>query len=476
MSQPSPLEPARQRAQYLAEQGDRAAGIAMLAHAVALGRANLGEDDPGVLAASHHLARLHQFDDDPSGARRVLEEAYAAGQWRLGDSDPLMLEISFDLGVVAEELGNRHEARKALSRVVELGDSVLGSSHWAVLKARAYLAGNHGAIAHSAPVPEAPAQESRPQDVASLVAPRQASAEPLIPQQGGTPLVRRVPGAQTPPLPEEYPQAQPLVRRDAPVADQAATLPRVVQEPAPLPPPTQRAPVQQPPVQQPPVQPPPVQQPTAQQPRVEGWGGWPAEQAPAPSPPDPTPMQGWPAEQQEPYRPFDDLAIHRPFGDPQPPRITATPTEAPAASSSSKKGPAIFAAIAAVLAVSVAVVALVFVLADRGGKDDGKDSDVPTVGGGPPPRGVQVRDYGTSVEISWVDASEGKTSTLITGGHPGEVLKPMGEVGPGETRFELRGLNDQLDYCFAVVSVYGVNAFAPSEQSCTSRPGPKQTS
>jgi hypothetical protein len=430
----------------------------MLSHAVALGRVNLGEDDPGVLAAALQLARLHQGDDDPSGARRVLEEAYAAGQWRLGDSDPLMLEISYDLGLVAEELGNRHEARKALGRVVELGDSVLGGGHWAVLKARAYLGGNYGAIAHDAPVPEAPAEDVEARDVASLAAPRPAPAEPLIPRQGGIPLVRRVPGAQTPPLPDEYPQV--------PVREEPAQAARAPVEQVPV----QRAPVEQVPTQRAPVE----QVPTQRAPmevRPAEQAGWPMEQG--------QPQLGWPVEeqQQEPYRPFDDLAIHRPFGDPQAPRITATTPAATTepARAYTRRGPAIFAAIAAVLAVSVAVVALVFVLADRGGKDDGKDSDVPTVGGGPPPSGVQVRDYGTSVEITWVDPSDGKTSTLITGGHPGEVLKPMGEVGPGETRFELRGLNDQLDYCFAVVAVYGTNSFAPSEQSCTKRPAPGKT-
>ena len=63
----------------------------------------------------------------------------------------------------------------------------------------------------------------------------------------------------------------------------------------------------------------------------------------------------------------------------------------------------------------------------------------------------------------------------MTGGHPGEVLKPMGEVGPGVTRFELRGLNDQLDYCFVVVAVYGTNSFAGSTQVCTTRPQPEST-
>ena len=51
----------------------------------------------------------------------------------------------------------------------------------------------------------------------------------------------------------------------------------------------------------------------------------------------------------------------------------------------------------------------------------------------------------------------------------GEVLKPMGQVGPGETSFDLQGLNAQLDYCFAIVAVYSTSRFASSPQTCTSR-------
>jgi hypothetical protein len=159
---------------------------------------------------------------------------------------------------------------------------------------------------------------------------------------------------------------------------------------------------------------------------------------------------------QEPVSPPPDV---RPGTGPQPPY--------------QRTGPALFAAIAAVLAVLLAVAALVFVLADRG--RDPEQSDVPTLGGGPPPADVRLQDFGTSMQVSWTDTGTGKNSFIITGGHPGEVLKPMGEVGPGATSFELHGLNDQLDYCFAVVAVYGTNSFAGSAQACTSRPAPATT-
>jgi hypothetical protein len=143
VSQPSPLTPARQRAQALASSGDLAGARAVLERAVELGKVHLSEDDPDVLVTAYQLGSVLQQADDPAGARRVLEEAYAAGQWRLGDADPLMLRISHDIGVVAEELGNRHEARKAFARVAELGPAALGADHPAVARSRAYLGQDH---------------------------------------------------------------------------------------------------------------------------------------------------------------------------------------------------------------------------------------------------------------------------------------------------------------------------------------------
>jgi hypothetical protein len=343
VSQPSPLMPARQRAEALAVSGDTAGAIALLEHAVSLGKVNLGEDDPGVLAAAHQLARVYHERDDPSSARRVLEEAYAAGQWRLGDSDPLMLEISYDLGVVAEELGNRHEARKALTRVIEAGTPVLGAQHWAVLRAHSYVNGDTNALKDPiAPAPQPPT----------------ATAEP--------------------------------------------------------------------------------------------------------EPPEPAIL-----EQETRHRVIDEPTIAQPIIQPPPGR-------APSMERQARTSPAVFAAIAAVLAAIIAVAALVFVVADRR-NDPPAQPDQPVLGGGPPPADVRLRDFGTSVQVSWSDPGKGTTSFIIAGGHPGEVLKPMGEVGPGTTTYRLQGLNDQLNYCFAVLAVYSATEFASSAQSCLSRPEPTST-
>jgi hypothetical protein len=378
--------PARQRAEALAVSGDTAGAVALLEHAVALGKVNLGEDDPGVLAAAHQLARVHQQRDDPSSARRVLEEAYAAGQWRLGDSDPLMLEISYDLGMVAEELGNRHEARKALTRVIEAGTPVLGAQHWAVLRARAYVNGDTNAL--KAPVaPEVAPATERPETLDAAPAtgwPETATGRPETPEW---PQATERPEAQERPIPPQVPDRQT-------------------------------------------------------------------------------------AEYETRHRVVDEPTVAQPIIHPQPLRVPADRQE-PREATYPQRSPAVFAAIAAVLAAIIAVAALVFVLADR--NDPPAQPDQPVLGGGPPPADVRLRDFGTSVQVSWSDPGNGTTSFIIAGGHPGEVLKPMGEVGPGRTTYRLQGLNDQLDYCFAVLAVYSATEFASSAQSCLSRPAPETT-
>jgi hypothetical protein len=168
---------------------------------------------------------------------------------------------------------------------------------------------------------------------------------------------------------------------------------------------------------------------------------------------------------------------------PQPyeqPRFAPGGAAAPAASpvpskredsSYGRKAPALFAAIAAGLGVIIAVVALVFVLADRG---DDSDSDVPTLAG-PAPSDVRMRDYGSSVQLSWSDPANGRASFIVTVGQPGQQLRPMGQVGPATTSFNLKGLNAELDYCFAIVAVYSTSQFSTSPQTCTSRPAGSST-
>nr|WP_221381852.1 fibronectin type III domain-containing protein [Actinoplanes polyasparticus] len=132
-----------------------------------------------------------------------------------------------------------------------------------------------------------------------------------------------------------------------------------------------------------------------------------------------------------------------------------------------RKGLGVFAAVAAVLAAVIAVAALVFVLANR--TSDSSDNDnVPTLAG-PPPTDVRLRDTGATVDVNWTDPTQATVSFMVIMGRPGQELKPVGTVGPGQTSFEMTGLNATVNYCFAVVAVYSGNQFATSPQACTSR-------
>jgi len=115
------------------------------------------------------------------------------------------------------------------------------------------------------------------------------------------------------------------------------------------------------------------------------------------------------------------------------------------------------------MAAVIAVAALVFVLANRAG-----DSDVPTLGG-PPPTAVQLKDGGSRITVTWKDPTDGTVSFVVAMGHPGEQLKPVSTLGPGQTSYVMDALNPALNYCFAVVAVYRDNKFATSQQACTDR-------
>ncbi|MEU4237732.1 tetratricopeptide repeat protein [Actinoplanes sp. NPDC026619] len=518
MSQPSPLTPARERAQALAAAGDLAAARAILERALELGKANLSEDDPDVLRTAYQLGVVLQKADDPAAARRVLEEAYAAGLRRLGDANDIMLEISHDIGVVAEELGNRHEARKAFSRVAELGPATLGAGHPAVARARAYLGQDqaqnsdvrHGAATQPQSAPPLPSMPStptwQPRFTSSVAEPEPAPADepttPLHPNADPNPAVHRPNDPTTtfpvinqaapddhrtvqPPAPEnqqlwngpsdpappvaprptspiEEPTAiHPAIRRrpepqtPTPLPEQFAPQDLAPQDPAPQDSAPQYFAPQSPGPQYPapPNSAPPNSGPQNPDQQVEP-SYWPAPQFPSQQ--MPVPQQRF---EVEPAIIYPDSA-HPGWGQGIPPPyvIEAAPP---------KRGMGIFAAIAAVLAAVIAVAALVFVLANRSG-DDGDKSDVPTLGGSPP-TGVQIKDRGSRITVTWQDPAQGSVSFLVAMGHPGEQLKPVTTLGPGQTSYEVSALNPKLDYCFAVVAVYRNNKFATSQQACTAR-------
>jgi hypothetical protein len=322
-----------------------------------------------------------------------------------------MVAISFDLGVVAEEMENRHEARRAFGRVAAHGPAALGADHWAVVRARSYLGEDPPTVRMELPAEQLqhfqiPPQREAPHDQQAPVLPQPGP----VPQQ---PVVEPQPRYFPGPPPADHLHSQPAPPQPAPPSYHQPATP-------PAPP------------------------------------AFPQSGVGYHQPPPPGPVH------------FDQSRYDQPHPGPHivsaPPITSASPAST-GDSSYSRKAPAVFAAIAAVLGVIIAVVALVVVLADRG---DDPDSDVPTLSG-PAPSDVRMRDYGSSVRLSWADPANGRASFVITGGRPGEQLRPMGQVGPTTTTFDLQGLNADLDYCFAIVAVYTTSQFSTSPQTCTSR-------
>jgi hypothetical protein len=132
-----------------------------------------------------------------------------------------------------------------------------------------------------------------------------------------------------------------------------------------------------------------------------------------------------------------------------------------------RKGLGLFAAVAAVLAAVIAVAALVFVLANRP-EEPARDPNVPTVAGSPP-TDVRLRDEGSEIEVSWQDPTTGTVSFMVAMARQGAQLRPVTTLGPGQTSFRMSALNVGLNYCFAVIAVYGADKLSPSPQVCTSR-------
>ena len=423
VSQAYPLMAFRQEAEALADAGDLGHARALLEDVVADARGKLGEDDRGVLATAHHLATLHRRADDPAAARRVLEEAYAGGKWRLGDADPLMLEISFDLGMVAAELGNRHEARKALARVAESGASVLGADHWAVQQARAYLDKDPSMVR----VDEGPGLAG--------------GLYPTIPAQRPPTGPDDEPGRATP-TPTGQPKRETAGAADRAEWETAGAAERAAWETAGA---ADQAAWE-----------------TAGAADQAGWEtGGAADRAETGAGAD-----EWERDRERAAEPGAGEAV------PDARDVAGGAGHGTGRPAYQKRGSMIFAAVAAGLAVIVAVVALIFAL---GGNQSNTKDNVPTLAGDPP-GDVQLADLGASIRLTWRDPAAGTVTFLVTGGHPGDhLLRPMGQTGPGETSYELHGLSTELDYCFAVVAVYGSSSFASSPQVCTSRVRPSRT-
>jgi hypothetical protein len=400
---------------------------------------------PSPLLAARQRAQALADSGDLGQARAVLEHAADLGRANLGEDDPDVLLTAQQLAGVHLRADDPSAARRVLEEAYAAGQWRLGDADPVMVA----ISFDLGVVA----------EEMENRHEARRAFGRVAAHGPAALGADHWAVVRaRSYLGEDPPtvrmeLPaEQLQQFQIPPQREAPHDQQALVRPQQqpVVEPQPRyfpgPPPADHLHSQPaPPYSAPPQPVPPSYHPPATPPG-DGYH----------RPPPPAPVH------------FEQSRYDQPPPGPQiisaPPITSATPASS-GDSSYSRRAPAVFAAIAAVLGVIIAVVALVVVLADRG---DDPDSDVPTLSG-PAPSDVRMRDYGSSVRLSWADPANGRASFVITGGRPGEQLRPMGQVGPTTTTFDLQGLNADLDYCFAIVAVYTTSQFSTSTQTCTSR-------
>ncbi|WP_165449576.1 fibronectin type III domain-containing protein [Krasilnikovia cinnamomea] len=391
---------------------------------------------PSALTAARQHAQALAGSGDLAGARAVLERAAEMGRAGLGEDDPDVLATAHQLAGVHQQADDPAAARRVLEEAYAAGQWRLGDADPLMLA----ISFDLGVVA----------AELGNRHEARRAFSRVAEHGPAVlgAEHWTVAQARAFLGEESPTAQPAGADGMPAAPRDTAggdaLSEPTVIVPTVGSRPAPsaptdtgLPPAGQHRPVaypDAPPAARPAFGPAPTPAPT------------PARPGPGPAPSSAPPLT------------------------PPPPGPVPTGAAVPATGGSTygRRGPALFAAIAAVLAAVIAVVALVVVLAR--GNDRPRQPDQPSLEGAPP-TDVRLRDSGTSIEVSWTDPASGMTSFVVSVGHPGEVLKPMGHPGPGETSFDLKGLNPELDYCVAVVAVYSTTKFASSPPTCTSRSG-----
>ncbi|XVV15150.1 hypothetical protein ACQP2X_12645 [Actinoplanes sp. CA-131856] len=381
---------------------------------------------------------------DLAGARGVLEKAVELGKVNLAEDDPDVLLTAYELGAILQLADDPMAARRVLEETYASGLWRLGDSDPLMLR----ISHDIGVVAeelgnrHEARKAFTRVAELGPGVLGEwhpAVARARGYLGPEQPQAGNGRLEQPQAGIARP----EQPRAG-MTRREepvavvAPVAEEATTALPTVQ--------------------------PPNREDDARVLRQR----WSQAEEPTVAQPVAVPHQdGIGRENTQAYVPQRPVVEAPPSFYTGGPAVGAGYPQGAASPAYGKKGLGIFAAIAAVLAALIAVAALVFVLANRTGEPAG-DPDVPTLGGAAP-SDVRLRDGGSAITVTWADPSGGSVSFMVTMGRPGQELKPVSTLGPGQTSFEMSGLNGELNYCFAVVAVYRNDQFATSPQACTAR-------
>jgi hypothetical protein len=131
-------------------------------------------------------------------------------------------------------------------------------------------------------------------------------------------------------------------------------------------------------------------------------------------------------------------------------------------------------ATAAAVAVAASAVALIVVLTDRSSppvsepRTTATSASASAVRANPPGR-PQLREDGSVITLTWSDPTGGTVPFIVAGGQSGQQQRALAQIAAGVTRYEVNGLNPNLDYCFTVLAVYSTDRLVPSDVVCTQR-------
>ncbi|APC33513.1 hypothetical protein A9R04_01800 [Nocardiopsis dassonvillei] len=232
---------------------------------------------------------------------------------------------------------------------------------------------------------------------------------------------------------------------------------------------------------------------------LDAWSGPPPRQVAAPAaPPVPAaepPAFGVPSAPTEPPASAPRPPAADPYALPTPQRSAAPGQTWAQPARPGRRRPLVIAAVAAsALVVAAVLVGAVVVLLPPGGggreqagyagaeesqagpesargQEDEPPAPPAAVNEEAAPTDVRLEDSGDTVLLTWTDNSGGAVAHHVVGGPVGTVYAPLADVGPGEVRAEVGGLDADEEYCFTVIAVVTVDEVAYSEEACTDRSG-----
>jgi hypothetical protein len=144
---------------------------------------------------------------------------------------------------------------------------------------------------------------------------------------------------------------------------------------------------------------------------------------------------------------------------------------------SSRKPFVLAAVLVAGIGVAAAVVALTLPRGDGDAPAPASPAAPPSVASAPAsstpaagaPAGLALRDNRDSVTLSWTYPKGSEGPVLISGGRQGQERRAFQQLPAGSADYIVYGLNEKLNYCFAVAVVHSTDDVATSAPICTAR-------